>query len=198
MTKRVVLYIREALDGQSLAQQLLTLTEIAHTRNWTVVKTYVDHTISYAKDKKSGEAFREMCDASESFEFDLVMAYSIDRLGRSLQELAAFLSGFHEKNIDFYLHKQGINTTLPEKKSLFFMCDVLAEFERLILRERVNAGIKRARSNGVKLGRPRAPLATEQKILNYRSQGMAIKTIAKTLNIGVSVVQRVLKVDSHD
>lgn len=196
MTKHVVFYIREASDGQSLAAQLLALTEVARTRQWEVVHSYVDHTINYRKDKNSGEGFRELCEALQYPDFDLVMVFSIDRLGRSLQGLASFLSNLQSKNIDLYLHKQGIDTTSSERPSFFFMSSIFAEFEKSILKERVNSGLKRARLQGTKLGRPRVSSDIEKQILNYRSQGMAIKTIAKELKTGVSVVQRVLY-DKH-
>ena len=76
------------------------------------------------------------------------------------------------------------------------MSSIFAEFEKSILKERVNSGLKRARLQGTKLGRPRVSSDIEKQILNYRSQGMAIKTIAKELKTGVSVVQRVLY-DKH-
>ena len=90
MTKRVVLYARQSRDGVSIANQVLALTEVANSRNWFVVKAYVDRTINYTKDKSSGDEFRKLCGALTQSEFDLVMVFSIDRLGKSLQELVTF------------------------------------------------------------------------------------------------------------
>jgi DNA invertase Pin-like site-specific DNA recombinase len=193
MTKRAVLYIREVIDGQSLAHQLLTLTEAARVRGWTVVQTYVDHAIGLVKNKEGEEGLLELGLALKRSEFDLILVFSMNILGRSLQGLATFLADVHALNVDLYVHTHDIDTTQPEGKSLFCMCKVFAEFERSILKERVNRGIKGARLNGTKLGRPRVSLEIERQILNYRSQGMAIKTIAIVLKTGVSVVQRVLR-----
>ena len=77
--------------------------------------------------------------------FDIVMAWSVDRLGRSLQDLIGFLSELHSLGIDLALHQQGIDTTTPAGKAMFQMMGVFAEFERSMIVERVRAGIARAR-----------------------------------------------------
>ena len=194
MTKRVVLYVRESRDGYSIANQLLILREIAKSRKWRIVKTYGDRNIYSTKDKEDGTSFFELRDALTRSEFDLVMAFSIDRLGKSLQELVSFLANLHENNIDLYLHTQNVDTLTPEGNVIFSMCRIFGEYEHSIISERVTAGINRARSHGKKLGRPHLSLEIEKKILTYRAQGMAIKPIAQTLKIGTSVVQRVLRV----
>lgn len=193
MTKRVVLYGRKARDGISIADQLLTLREVADSKNWFVAKEYVDRTINYTKDKSSGNEFQKLREGLTRSEFDLVMVFSIDRLGKSLQELMSFSSDLHASHIDLYLHKQGIDTSTPKGKPLFSMCRLFGEFERSIISERVTAGINRARCQGKTLGRPRVSPEVEHQILTYRLQGMGMKPIARTLKIGTSVVQRVLR-----
>ena len=89
-------------------------------------------------------------------EFDVVMAWSVDRLGRSLQDLVSFLSEIHAAGVDLFLHQQGIDTTTPGGKAMFQMLGVFAEFERSIIQERVRAGLRRAKAEGKRLGRPRA------------------------------------------
>ena len=76
--------------------------------------------------------------------FDIIMAWSVDRLGRSLQDLVGFLSEVHAQGVDLYLDRQGVDTTSPAGKALFQMLGVFAEFEREIIRERVKAGLARA------------------------------------------------------
>lgn len=125
-------------------------------------------------------------------EFDVVMAWSVDRLGRSLQHLVALLVDMNAKGVDLYLHQQGLDTTTPTGKAMFQMCGVFAEFEQAMIQERVKAGLERARSQGKTLGRPRTSEAIEQQIRNARQQGKGIKKIAAELGIGVSVVQRVV------
>ena len=82
------------------------------------------------------------------------MAWSVDRLGRSLQDLVGFLS-LHALKIDLFLHQQGLDTTTPSGKVMFQMMGVFAEFERAMIQERVRAGLARARSEGTTLGRPK-------------------------------------------
>jgi len=120
------------------------------------------------------------------------MAWSVDRLGRSLQHLVQFLGEIHAKGVDLYLHQQGIDTTTPSGKAMFQMCGVFAEFERSMIQERVKAGLKRARAQGKVLGRPKVSRRTEEAILAAREKGRGKKRIARELGVGVSVVQRVL------
>jgi DNA invertase Pin-like site-specific DNA recombinase len=90
----------------------------------------------------------------------MVMAWSADRLGRSLQDLVGFLSELHALGIDLFLHQQGLDTTTPAGKAMFQMMGVFAEFERAIIQERVRAGLARAKSEGKRLGRAAdSPLA---------------------------------------
>ena len=83
------------------------------------------------------------------------MAWSVDRLGRSLQDLIGFLSQIHASGIDLFLHQQGLDTTTPAGKALFQTMGVFAEFQRSMIQERVRAGLKRAKAEGKRLGRPR-------------------------------------------
>ena len=123
---------------------------------------------------------------------DVVMAWSVDRLGRSLQHLVGLLSDLQAKGVDLYLHQQGIDTTTVAGKAMFQMCGVFAEFERAMIRERVKVGLERVRTQGKILGRPRIPERVEERIRAARLQGKGIKKIATELGIGVSTVQRVV------
>src|SRR5262249_54306827 len=92
--------------------------------------------------------------AAANRQFDIVMAWNVDRLGRSLQDLVAFLSELHALKIDLFLHQQGLDTTTPAGKAMFQMLGVFAEFEQSIIQERVRAGLARARSEGKRLEPP--------------------------------------------
>ena len=84
----------------------------------------------------------------------MVAAWSVDRLGRSLTDLLGILQGLHDKDVDLFLHRQGLDTSTTTGKAMFQMLGVFAEFERGIIRERINAGLARAKAKGMKLGRP--------------------------------------------
>ena len=116
-------------------------------------KVYKDYGISGAKGRDKRPAFDALCRAAARREFDVVMAWSVDRLGRSLQDLVGFLSELHALKIDLFLHRQGLDTTTPAGKAMFQMMGVFAEFERAMIQERVRAGLARARSEGTTLGR---------------------------------------------
>ena len=193
MTKRVAIYARVSTSEQSPENQVLELKEVAHHMKWSVIETYIDYGVSGAKDRESRASFKALCEASIRREFDIIMAWSVDRLGRSLQQLVAFLSDIHAKRIDLYHHKQGIDTTTPTGKAMFHLCGVFAEFERAIIRERVCSGLNRARNHGKILGRPRVKQGIEEEIIKHRKESMGIKKIARQLKIGVSVVQRVVR-----
>ena len=113
----------------------------------------------------------------------------------SLQDLVATLSELHSLKVDLYLHQQAIDTTTPAGKALFQMMGVFAEFEREIIRERIRAGLARAKANGTKLGRRPLGAVVEERIRNLRFKGMGILRIGRELGIGTSVVQRVVAAD---
>jgi DNA invertase Pin-like site-specific DNA recombinase len=137
--------------------------------------------------------FDALCHDATKRQFDVIMAWSVDRLGRSLQDLVGFLSEIHALKIDLYLHQQGLDTTTPAGKAMFQMMGVFAEFERAMIQERVRAGLARARAEGVRLGRPNISDETERAIrhaLKQKNRPGLIK-IAKALGVGVGTVQHV-------
>src|SRR5213079_179221 len=162
--RRVVLYLRVSTLDQTTANQERELREIAGRMGCDVVKVYKDHGISGAKGRDKRPAFDALCRAATRREFDVVMAWSVDRLGRSLQDLVSFLSELHALQIDLFLHQQGLDTTTPAGKLMFQVCGAFAEFERSMIRQRVHAGLKRAVAQGKQLGRPRIEASTEKRI----------------------------------
>ncbi len=194
--KRVALYARVSTTSQTADNQLLELRQAAQRLSWDVVAEFVDHGVSGAKGRSGRPQLDAMLWAVARREFDVVAAWSVDRLGRSLIDLVGMLQEFHAVGIDLYLHQQGVNTTTPAGKALFGMMGVFAEFERGMIQERVHAGLARAREYGTKtgraIGRPMVGPKVEAKIRELRSQGMGKLKIAKSIGCGVSVVQRVL------
>jgi DNA invertase Pin-like site-specific DNA recombinase len=190
--KRVALYARVSTDGQTTDNQLNELREVAARHGWQIVEEFVDHGISGAKGRDKRPAFDRMCKAAVRKEFDLIAAWSVDRLGRSLQHLVTFLSELHAKDVGLYLHQQAVDTTTPAGRALFQMMGVFAEFERSMIQERVKAGLQRAKSQGKRLGRPTVSPKTEEAIRAARETGMGMLKIAREVGVGVSVVQRVV------
>jgi DNA invertase Pin-like site-specific DNA recombinase len=123
--------------------------------------------------------------------FDVVAAWSVDRLGRSLQDLVHFLEELHGLGLDLYLHSQGLDTGTSSGRAMFQMLGVFSEFERALIRERVAAGLARARAEGKRLGRPQASADIEAAIRASLAAGTGVLKTAKALGVGTSVVQRV-------
>jgi DNA invertase Pin-like site-specific DNA recombinase len=124
--------------------QITELRAVAQRMGWEVVHEYMDQSISGAKGRDQRPAFDQLCKDATRKHFDLVAAWSVDRLGRSLQHLVTFLEELHALGVDLYLHQQGLNTTTLAGKAMFQMMGVFAEFERAMIRERVYAGMARA------------------------------------------------------
>ena len=193
--QRVALYARVSTDGQTCDNQLQALREAAVRSGWEVVAEFVDHAVSGAKGRQERPQFDAMLKAATRREFDLVAAWSVDRLGRSLQDLIGFLSELHALGVGLFLHQQGIDTTTPAGKAMFQMMGVFAEFERAMIQERVRAGLARAKADGKRLGRPKVGNEKEHLIRKLRDGGKGIRAVAREAGVGVSVVQRVLADD---
>jgi DNA invertase Pin-like site-specific DNA recombinase len=159
------------------------------------VTIYRDHGISGAKGRDKRPAFDRMCKDATRRKIDLIMAWSVDRLGRSLQDLVAFLGEIHAAGVDLYLHQQGIDTRTPAGKAMFGVMGVFAEFEREMIRARVCAGLARARAKGTKserpMGRPKVAAATEAAVRDSLAAGTGIRKVAAEHSVGVGTVQRI-------
>jgi DNA invertase Pin-like site-specific DNA recombinase len=188
---RVAIYSRVSTDSQSTENQERQLLERAEAAGWEVVKIYRDHAVSgkSGKDRPEFEAMRK--DAAKR-KFDVVAAWSVDRLGRSLQTLVEFLSDIHGYGVNLYLHTQGVDTTTPGGKALFQMMGVFAEFERAIIRERVMSGLERAKTQGKTLGRPPIDPVKEAAIkTDLVAKKVGIIKLANMHGVGVGTVQRI-------
>jgi DNA invertase Pin-like site-specific DNA recombinase len=190
-TQRVALYARVSTDGQTEENQLAELRSVAARNGWIVVGEYVDHGISGTKGRDQRPAFDRLLKGAMRKDFDIIAAWSVDRLGRSLQHLVSFLGDIQAKGVGLYLHQQGVDTTTPSGRALFQMCGVFAEFERSMIVSRVNAGLDRARAQGKKLGRPSLATPKKEKIQELLAQGLSMASIAKATGVGVASVHRI-------
>lgn len=197
--KRVALYLRVSTDRQTVVNQEQALRAICERQGWEIVEVYQDRGISGAKGRDQRPAFDALCKDAARRRFDMVMAWSVDRLGRSLIDLVSFLKELHSLKIDLFLHQQGIDTTTPAGKAMFQMMGVFGEFERAMIVERVNAGLARFRKHGPKdpnkrhvLGRPRTPDKKEAAIREALQAGkIGIRKIARLHKVGTGTVQRI-------
>jgi DNA invertase Pin-like site-specific DNA recombinase len=197
MTKRVGLYLRVSTkNGQTVDNQRQALSEaIGRRQGWIIADEFSDKGISGAKGRDKRPEFDRLLKAVVRGKIDVVAAWSVDRLGRSLQDLIGFLGELNAAGCDLYLEKQAVDTTTPAGRALFQMLGVFAEFERAIIQERIHAGLARARVVGTKSGKPigraRIDAMKEAAIRTALASGKGILKTARECSTGTSVVQRI-------
>jgi len=191
--KRAAVYLRVSTAEQSTDRQRAELAEVAKRHGWRVT-VFEDAGISGAKGRDKRPALDAMLRDVTRGKFDVVAAWSVDRLGRSLPDLLATLGELKAAGAGLYLHQQGIDTATPAGRAMFGMLGVFAEFERAMIQERVRSGMARAKAKGRRLGRKPVGADVEARIRELRAAGMGILSIAREVGCGVSVVQRVVKV----
>ncbi|WP_040620062.1 recombinase family protein [Rhodovulum sp. PH10] len=193
--KRVALYLRVSTTEQTTDNQRRELEAVAERAGWEVVAVFTDEGLSGAKGRDMRPGLDALMKAVTRREVDMVAAWSVDRLGRSLTDLLDLLQEMRSKNVDLFLHQQGLDTSTPSGRAMYQMLGVFAEFERAMIRERVMAGLARAKAQGTKLGRKRIEDTDAKKvdaIRALRAEGKGIRAIAGKLGVGVGTVMRVL------
>ena len=191
-TKRVALYVRVSTDEQTTDNQRRELEAVAKRSGWKIVDIYEDNGISGANGREKRPALDKLLKDAARREFDMIAAWSVDRLGRSLQHLVGLLEELQAFGVDLYLHQQGLDTSTPSGRAMFQMCGVFAEFERAMLVERTKAGLARARAKGMRLGRPPVPPVTKRRIAKLRQQGKSVRVIAKATGLSVGAVHKAI------
>ena len=194
MKKRVAFYARVSTGEQTVENQLRELRAVAKRQGWKIVETFTDNGISGAKGRDKRPAFDALCKGVTARDFDMVAAWSVDRLGRSLQHLVAFLGELQAKGVDLYLHQQGIDTTTPAGKAMFQMMGVFSEFERAMITERIKAGLARAKEQGRNPGpRPKVTPELRAKVLAAHKAGKSYREIDREIDgMSRSVAQRIV------
>lgn len=192
---RAALYLRTSKSEQTTENQRLALEEEVERRGWTVTETYRDHGVSGAKFGKQRPELDRMLKDAKRHRFDVVMAWSIDRIGRSTHEVTGIMEELDAFGVSQLYLQQGIDGSTPAGRAMIQMAIVFSEFERGIIRERIMAGLERAKRDGTKsgkaIGRPKTSPKVEAAILANLQQGAGVLKTAKSLGVGVSVVMRV-------
>jgi DNA invertase Pin-like site-specific DNA recombinase len=197
MAKRVGVYLRVSTkNGQTVDNQRQALVEAIERRpGWVIADEYADQGISGAKGREKRPEFDRLLKDVVRRKIDVVAAWSVDRLGRSLQDLVGFLGELNGAGGDLYLEKQAIVTTTPSGRMLFQMLGVFAEFERALIQERIHAGLVRAREKGTRsgkpIGRPRVPRRKVDQICAELAKGTGIIRTARLVGVGVGTVQKI-------
>jgi DNA invertase Pin-like site-specific DNA recombinase len=183
---RVGIYARVSTRDQSCEMQLRDLRTYCAARGLDLVREYIDVGQSGAKDSRP-ELNKLMGDARKR-QFDVIVVWRFDRFARSTKHLLLALEEFRSLGIQFISYQENIDTSSALGQALFTIVSAVAQLERDLIRERVTAGIRNARVNGKKLGRPKNAVARE-RILELKAQGLSLREIAKKLGIGYGTVR---------
>lgn len=154
-----------------------------------MVEVYRDHAVSGSKGRDKRPAFDRLHKDATRRHFDVVMARSVDRLGRWLD--------LRETRCELFLHQRGLDTTTSSGRATFGMLSVFAEFERSIIREQVLSGMARAKAKGTRSGKPIgrpaiAPPTPDVIRAEYRTGGVSLRAVARQHSVGVESVRRCL------
>ena len=190
----VAIYARVSTASQTVENQLIELRDAAKRLGWTVAHEIVDEGISGSKGRSDRPGFDRIFELVEQKAVGAVMAWSVDRIGRSLQDLVALMKELQRNSVDLYCHQQSINTATPAGRMTFSIFGALGEYERSLIIERIHAGIARAKAEGVRFGRPRVyGDEVRAQVIELRAKGMRMRDIARELGVGFGTVWRVCR-----
>ncbi len=188
--KKVALYVRVSTKDQSVDMQLNDLDRYSKERGVKVFKVYKDNGVSGTKESRP--ALSELMNYAKKRKFDIVLVWRFDRFARSTKHLVNALYEFRNLGIDFISYQENIDTSSPLGEALFTIICAMATLERDIIAERVRGGLRKAKANGKRLGRPKHTVDTE-KVVEHRKQNKSIRQIAKEMKLSRGKVERTLK-----
>jgi len=166
------------------------LERYSKERGFRIFKVYKDNGVSGTKDTRLG--LSQLMDDAKKKKFDIVLVWRFDRFARSTKHLVNALYEFRNLGIDFISYQENIDTSSPLGEAIFTIISAMATLERDIIAERVRGGLRKAKANGKKLGRPKNEVDTD-KVIEYRKQNKSIRQIANELNLSKGAVQRTLE-----
>jgi DNA invertase Pin-like site-specific DNA recombinase len=182
--------VSTADKNQTVENQLRDLLAVAERQGWTVTATFTDEGISGVKGRDRRPGYDALLKGVARKDFDLIATWSVDRLGRSLPDLVSFLSDIQSKNVDLYLHQQGLDTSTPSGRMMFQMLSVFAEFERAMIRERILAGLRRTTK---KSGRKPMPEHRMEAIRRSLLDGLGIRPTARLHRASTTTVTTIAR-----
>lgn len=188
--KKVAIYGRVSTDNQTVENQLQELHAVAQRNGWIVVAVHTDEGISGAKGRDKRPGYDALLTGVARKDYEMIACWSVDRLGRSLPDLVAFLNEAQAKGVDLYLHQQGLDTSTPSGRMLFQMLGVFAEFERSMIRERIMSGLRRTSKRS-----GRKPMADDRVEAIRRSlqDGVGIRAAARLHRASTTTVTKIAR-----
>ena len=188
---KVALYTRVSTQDQSTDLQRSDLKRYCEQRGLEIYKEYCDQGFSGTKDQRP--ALNELMEDARKRKFDAVLCWRFDRFARSTKHLITALEEFRHLGIDFISYQENIDTSSPLGKAMFTIASAIAELERSIILERVRAGLRRAKDNGKKLGRPKRLNLNVQEIQKMRDQGLSFSKIARRVGACPATIYQILR-----
>ena len=192
--EKCAIYARVSTSDQSTEPQLLDLRRYTLNRGWELYEEYQDEGISGTR--SSRPALNQLMDDARKRRFDTVLVWRFDRFARSTKHLVLALEEFKNLGIDFVSYQENIDTSTPLGGAIFTIISAVAQLERDIIKERVKAGLRRARERGKSLGRPTGSAVNIKAIHSLKDDGLSLREIARRLNTSKTTVSRLLRV-SH-
>jgi DNA invertase Pin-like site-specific DNA recombinase len=190
MEKRVAIYVRVSTKDQSVDMQLNDIEGYSKERGLNIFNIYKDSGVSGTKETRP--ALGELMNDAKKRKFDMVLVWRFDRFARSTKHLVTALHEFRHLGIDFISFQENIDTSSPLGEAIFTIISAMSKLERDIIAERVKGGLRKAKANGKKLGRPKNIVDTE-KVIEYRKQNKSIRQIASELGLSRGSVERTLR-----
>ena len=183
---RIAIYARVSTKDQSCELQVRDLRAYCAARGFDLVREYIDVGQSGAKDSRP--ELNKLMDHARKRKFDAVVVWRFDRFARSTKHLLTALEEFRSLGIQFISYQENIDTSSALGQALFTIVSAVAQLERDLIRERVSAGIRNARANGKRLGRPKSGV-DHVRIAELKAQGFSLRQIAATLGVGYGTVR---------
>jgi DNA invertase Pin-like site-specific DNA recombinase len=183
---RIAIYARVSTREQSCEMQLRDLRTYCAARGFEPAREYID--VGQSGTKESRPELSKLMEDARKRRFDAIVVWRFDRFARSTKHLLLALEEFRSLGIQFISYQENIDTSSPLGQALFTIVSAVAQLERDLIRERVSAGIRNARANGKKLGRPKCAVERE-RILELKAQGQSLRQIATKLGVGYGTVR---------
>ena len=183
---RIGIYARVSTKDQSCGLQLRDLRTYCQARGFNLVGEYIDVGQSGATDSRP--QLNVLMGDARKRQFDAIVVWRFDRFARSTKHLLSALEEFRSLGIQFISYQENMDTSTSLGQALFTIVSAVAQLERDLIRERVSAGIRNARANGKKLGRPTSSVDRD-RIIEMKSQGQSLRQIAANLGVGYGTVR---------
>lgn len=188
--KRAAIYCRVSTTDQTCDNQLHDLREYVRARGWTDVTEFVDTGVSGAKERRP--ALDRLMVAVRARKVDVVVVAAFDRFGRSVRHLVTALEVFRHLGVKFISLRESIDTGSPLGQAVFTIIAAIAQLERSLITERVKAGLRRAKAEGKRLGRPRLRV-DERAVARVAAEGLSVREAAKLLGVSPSSYVRLAR-----